>query len=223
MEPVRIFIGSDIYNVKAERALIFSIKHHASVPTECNIMSRFDQDDTWTDWQCTDQWATCFSCFRWGIPAACGFEGRAIYLDSDQIVLTDIAELANIDLKGKAIGTTPKRESSVSVFDCAKFKDWDQFQLDHLKEHAAKTGSYYKWLRDNGEVEFISQQWNCLDGDGYDPLDTKLIHYTKLTTQPWHPAPHRFNYKPHERPDLVEIWRRYYELSYDHPEVLEKP
>lgn len=213
MEPVRIYIGSDIYNIKAERALIYSIRKHASRPVEFHIMSRFGSDSTWKDWQNTGKWATCFSCFRWAIPAACNFQGKAIYLDSDMIALGDIAELNDSDTS-KGIATTPSRESSVMVFDCAKFKDIPDFQLSTLKANAVKTNSYYNLLKSKGMVGFITQQWNCLDGDGYDANLTKLIHYTKLETQPWHPAPQRFVYKPHPHKHLADLWLKVYEESF---------
>lgn len=215
MEPIRIFIGSDIHNIKAEKSLIFSIERHASVPIECTVMSRFNGQATWRNWQHTGKWATCFSCFRWAVPAACHFAGRAIYLDSDQLVLGDIKELHDSELNGKAMGTTPKMSSSVAVFECERFKDWRQFQLADLKAHAANTSEYYAWLKRQGAVEFLSQQWNCLDGDGYDPAVTKLVHYTRLDTQPWHPAPHKFSYKEHPHRELAKLWHKYYEMSYE--------
>ena len=213
MDPIRIFIGSDIYNIKAERALIYSIRKTASKPVEFHIMSRFGKDETWKNWQNTNKWATCFSCFRWAIPAACNFEGKAIYLDSDMIVISDIAELNNADAS-KGIATTPSRESSVMVFDCAKFKNLPEFRLENLKAHAVKTNSFYNMLKQNGMVNFITQQWNCLDGEGWDPNLTKLVHYTKLETQPWHPAPQRFSYKPHPHKHLSDLWLKYYEDSF---------
>eukprot|EP00913_Durusdinium_trenchii_P006167 g5779.t1 len=51
-----------------------------------------------------------------------------------------------------AAATTPKRASSVMVFDCAKFADLEWAQLDWLKANAKQTGSYYAALKDAGEV-----------------------------------------------------------------------
>lgn len=212
-DPIRIFIGSDIYNIKAEQALKYSILKHTKSPVVFNIMSRFDQEDIWKGWKQTDKWATCFSCYRWAIPAACNFEGKAIYLDSDMVVVGDIQELYDSDCS-KGMATTPSRESSVAVFDCSKFENLTDFSLKDLKANAAKTGSYYKLLKSADMVNFISQDWNCLDGDGYSPEKTRLIHYTKLTTQPWHPAPHRFKYEPHAHSVVSDLWLKYYEESW---------
>lgn len=220
MEPIRIFVGSDIYNIKAETALKWSILKHTQSPIDFRIMSRFNNDPTWQGWSHTGKWATCFSCFRWAIPAACNFQGRAIYLDSDMIVLSDIKGLYDSDVS-KGIATTPKRESSVMVFDCAKFASLPEFQLDHLKKNAAKTYDYYKLLRSKDMVSFIDQQWNCLDGDGFSREKTKLIHYTELPTQPWHPAPHKYEYKPHPHKEITDLWRQYYEEAFEHPEVFQ--
>jgi hypothetical protein len=213
-EAVRVFIGSDIHNIKAERALIYSIMKNTSSPVEFTIMSRFGDNAEWKGWQNTGKWATCFSCFRWAIPAVCEFQGRAIYLDSDMIVLGDISELNEQDTS-KGIATTPARESSVTVFDCSRFASLPQFQLDALKRDAAQTKNYYNWLRDNNMVSFFTQDWNCLDGKNFDETKTKLIHYTELPWQPWHPAPQRFTYVPHPHKRVTEIWHQYYEESFD--------
>tara|TARA_Y100001933_G_scaffold259679_3_gene310111 strand:- start:1504 stop:2151 length:648 start_codon:yes stop_codon:yes gene_type:complete len=213
MNPIRIFIGTDIHNVKAEQALIYSIRRNTTREVEIHLMDQTrNRGEEWQGWQNTGAWATCFSCFRWAIPAACRFEGRAIYLDSDQLVLGDIGELFDIDMEGKAFATSPSRESSVAVFDCQKFAGWEMFSLDHLKANAAKTGEYYQWLKAQGEVSFFPQAWNELDEL---KADTKLIHYTKLPTQPWHPRPDKYEYKPHPDQAAADLWFRYYVASFE--------
>jgi lipopolysaccharide biosynthesis glycosyltransferase len=214
MKNIRIFIGSDIHNIKAERALIYSILKNTSSPVEFIIMSRFGNDNTWKGWQQTSSWATCFSCYRWAIPAACNFQGKAIYLDSDMITLGNIQEFYDFDAS-KGMVTTPARESSVMLFDCSKFESLPEFQLETLKASAAHTNSYYKMLVQKGMVSYMPQDWNCLDGDGYEPGKTKLVHYTKLPWQPWHPAPQRFSYVPHPHKEVTAIWHKYYEESFD--------
>src|SRR5690606_40467994 len=40
----------------------------------------------------------------WGIPAFCDYQGKAIYMDTDMIVLCDLAELWNLEFEpGKAV------------------------------------------------------------------------------------------------------------------------
>lgn len=213
-ETIRVFIGSDIHNIKAERALIYSILKHTKENVQFTIMSRFGTDENWRGWQHTNKWATCFSCYRWAIPAVCKFEGKAIYLDSDMIVLKDIKNLFESDTSSGA-ATTPKRESSVMVFDCSRFKDMPEFQLNHLKQSDRNTKRYYDIVKDKKMISFISQNWNCLDGNGWDAENTCLIHYTELPWQPWHPAPQRFNYVKHPHKEIADIWLKYYEESFD--------
>lgn len=214
MDAIKVFIGSDIHNIKAERALIYSILKHTSSKIEFIIMSRFGNDPIWKNWNQISSWATCFSCYRWAIPAACNFQGKAVYLDSDMLALYDIKELYDMDAS-KGIATTPSRESSVMVFDCNKFANMPEFQLETLKSNAAHTNSYYKMLKQKDMVSFITQDWNCLDGDGYENGKTRLIHYTKLPWQPWHPAPHRFSYVPHPHKEVTDLWHKYYEESFN--------
>ncbi len=214
MEKIRIFIGSDIYNVKAEKTLDYSIRKHTKSDIDFIVMSRFLDNNDWKGWKHTNKWATCFSCFRWAIPAVCNFQGKAIYLDSDMLVLGDILDLYNSDCSA-GIATTPKRSSSVAVFDCSKFADIPEFQLDNLKNSDTSTNAYFGILKNRGMVSYITQDWNCLDGDGWDKNKTKLVHYTDLQMQPWHPAPHRFSYKAHVNQELAELWLKYYEESFE--------
>src|SRR3546814_12816555 len=77
-----------------------SLRQHASLPVDINWMQlSSDPQSFWysdsgipAGWH-TERWATPFSGFRWAVPAYCGYEGRAIYMDTDTLVLDDIAAL----------------------------------------------------------------------------------------------------------------------------------
>ena len=139
---------------------------------------------------------TEFSNYRWYIPELCHFEGRAIWLDSDIICLTDIDELFSMDMGEFSILA---RENaylergdncwgmSVCLIDCAKFKiDVDQaFQM--IRENkiiysdlAMFTTKFLNLLP--VKIGKLSEKWNSFD---YYDSSTKIIHYTDLWTQPW--------------------------------------
>ena len=51
----------------------------------------------WHGWA-DKNWVAPFSGYRWGIPEACNFEGKAIYTDVDMINMRDMAELIDIEI-----------------------------------------------------------------------------------------------------------------------------
>src|SRR3546814_10399287 len=77
-----------------------SLRQHASLPVDINWMQlSSDPQSFWysdsgipAGWH-TERWATPFSGFLWAVPAYCGYEGRAIYMDTATLVPDDIAAL----------------------------------------------------------------------------------------------------------------------------------
>ena len=101
-ETVRIFVGCDPNNCDLEQMMVldYSVHKHARQPVVITWMQLshdphsawYSDQETGSGWH-TEHWATPFSGFRWAIPESCNFEGRAIYMDADVIVLCDVAEL----------------------------------------------------------------------------------------------------------------------------------
>jgi Glycosyl transferase family 8 len=141
---------------------------------------------------------TGFSFYRFYIPEACHYEGRAIYLDADIIVLTDLQEFVHLDFKGKNVLARPDPEhqasfTSVMLMDCDKLKHWKIREWVTLIN--SKFASYVGIMtgspeglnhRDFGPLE---PYWNHLDH--WDPT-TKILHYTNVPTQPWKKGGHPF-------------------------------
>ena len=226
---IRVFVGCDPNHCDAESQAVleWSVRKHASEHLEIEWMqlSRDPESPWFSDqgrgWR-TERWATTFSAFRWAIPSVCGYEGRAIYCDSDLIFMADVAELWRQAFEpGKAV--MAKGDGSwrlcVSMWDCAAAKAWvppiEDLQRDP-GAHAAMTARL-----SSGVVQAFVGDWNCLDGGAYqnirDPC-IKAIHYTSIGTQPQlrHSIPrleregrkHWFDGKvePHWRPDLVALF-----------------
>jgi hypothetical protein len=154
-------------------------------------------------------WATDFSCFRYAIPEVAGFRGRALYLDSDMLVLGDLRELAEVDMSHPWMITPGS--SSVALIDCAWFADKDWWpRLTEMKQSGWNKSHYLGLLERHGAFGALSRHWNCLDGEGFHPERTKLVHFTALETQPWLPYPERIRYRAHPRVELVESWWHHY-------------
>lgn len=192
-ETIRIFVGCAPAGLDAESqsVLEWSIRKHASLPVEITWMSKSaDPASLWHagpgGWR-TDSWATPFSGFRWSVPAACDYEGRAIYLDSDFIVLADIAELWGQEFApGRFIMSKSGSSSRIccSLWDCEAAKNVLP-SLDRLRANSGQHRAMTLTLA--AYAQPFAGDWNCLDGAGYDDLTDrrlKALHYTAMHSQP---------------------------------------
>ena len=196
MDTPRIFIASAPGNEQAELALTNSIAANASGPTDIKFMR--SGDIGWDDWY--DGMVTPFTLFRWAIPELCNYQGYAIYLDVDMIVLGDINELWNYRQAGKWL--CAGRED-VSVIDCSAYRTILP-SIERLKKMERLDKFAIRSLV-NPSAE-IPECWNHCDKLEH---DTKLLHFTNVETQPWKPWPQKIAYRRHPRPDCVELWKRY--------------
>jgi len=219
MNTIKIFIASEPGNEKAEQTLEWSIRNTTSGPFEITWMT--DALDSWKGWNTGRDnrnqnsgkgWKTNFSCFRWAIPELCNFSGRAIYLDVDQLVLKDIREMWELDLRGANCLTIRPERTDVMIMDCSKFNQPWWPKIKDMKP-SGKSQRYYRILvQEHGQIGQLHGKYNCLDGDGLSE-ETRLIHYTKMDTQPWHPFPNALSYKEHKNKVASDLWHEAYSLS----------
>jgi hypothetical protein len=137
---------------------------------------------------------TPFSFQRFMIPEIAGYQGRAIYMDSDQIVFKDIARLNDRRL-GKAplacryVKHLPSRSSSMMLLDCSAL-DWQIGQIvADLDQHRY---SYDALFALEGYPHTLPRTWNALDS--YHWPFTALLHLTNKRRQPWINHCHRLGY-----------------------------
>lgn len=212
MDPIRVFVGTDQWQHQsgAERVLEHSIRANTQADVEITYMRSGDPGweiseagagDTWAVGAATAggwvkapgrNWGTPFSCFRFAVPELCDFEGYAVYLDADMLVLGDIANLAALRPRGAGYRSVSVARTDVSVIDCAWFKNRKHWpQIDEMKATRARVFEYTQLLRMIGGVDpTLPLEWNDCDGALYaqKPNAAKLIHYTTVTDgQPWRP------------------------------------
>ncbi len=185
--PVRIFLGTEPMQHRAERVFVWSIVQHRDPARRYEIY--FMKDLKGYD---RDRWKTGFTNYRYAIPFMAGETGRAIYNDVDQIYLVDPAELFDRDMKGAGQMCIAPRETAVMLLDCEKMaKVWS------LED--AKHGAKHRVFRDKvaaipGMFQPFEGGWNARDHE-YNKGDAKVLHYTTLQTQPWRPFPKVLKYK----------------------------
>jgi hypothetical protein len=201
VEPVRIFIGVSANDEDLEFAAVlhYTLEKYAIRPLDVTWMrlSRNPRSFWFADPQraqgwITKSWHTPFSALRWGIPAFCGFQGRAIYLDIDMILRDDIAKLWDQKFRNGAGMIARNPAIDVTMFDCAAMK-----RVLPPIEQIRKAGVYREIRRKVLGTPSLIQQytggnWNCQDlrkmtGGEYasiDDPDIKVLHFTRVATQP---------------------------------------
>ncbi len=196
--PVRIFLGTEAAQQRAERVFVWSIEQVRDPGREVEITLMRDLPGF-----SRRGWTTGFTNYRFAIPDLAGGVGRAIYNDVDQIYLSDPGELFDRDLGGHGYLAVSPTDTSVMLLDCARMRGvWNLATARrHLKrtllERARRAGDLYGAL---------PAEWNARDAE-FRPGASKVLHYTTLHQQPWRPFPAHFVY--YENPQA----RRWFDLE----------
>ncbi len=191
--PVRIYVGTETAQARAERIFVWSIDlvRDPSRTYEIYLMKELTGFDR-------RRWLTGFTNYRFAIPHFAGGSGRAIFNDVDQIYLTDPGELFDLDLKDHGFLTIAKNDSSVMIMDCAKMHSiWTLERAQHERKN--------RLLKDALSIinlwGKLAPEWNARDEE-YALGKSKVLHYTALHTQPWHPFPKQFVYQNSREGDV---------------------
>jgi len=189
---VKIFIGTEEAQWLPTQVLRHSVLRRTKSPVEFTDLINLPI-------QLNLRMYTGFSFYRFYIPEACNYTGRAIYLDADIIVLDDIQKLNDLDMGGKNALARRDEEAvneyftSVMLLDCEKLKHWKIKNWSALIN--AGMGNYEGTMigspRGLNANDFgpLPPLWNRLDNwtEG-----TLALHYTTVPTQPWKVPGHRY-------------------------------
>jgi hypothetical protein len=198
VEPMRVFVGADRSQMVPACVLEYSIRKFATGPVEVTPMVDIPVP---IPKEPRNRPRTGFSFSRFLIPKLCGYRGRALYVDSDMQVFTDLAELWRIPFGDQKVlctnqprppqwndnhGFQPGRQMSVMLLDCSRL-DWDIERIVQGLDQGSFTYENLMFdmcLLQPHEIEDrIPPRWNCLEH--YEPGDTSLLHFTVVNTQPW--------------------------------------
>lgn len=184
---IRVYIGASTAQIVPSAVLAHSI-HATARPRAMldEIATRVIESKPPVPKDKRNRARTPFSFQRFMIPQACGYSGRAIYLDSDMLCFADIMELWSMDMGGAAVLTTdvsPDARNAVMLIDCERAL-WDVGAIVNRLDLGEVT---YQGLMENldglGEVRrTIPDRWNRLD---VLPEDTAILHFTDMRRQPW--------------------------------------
>jgi hypothetical protein len=215
-QPLRIFIGYDERETIAYHVLAHSIIARASVPVTIAPLARH-QLGGWYDRQRGPLESTAFSMTRFLVPALCGFQGRAIFMDCDMLCRVDIIGLwaEFIRQPDKAVlvcqhDYTPKEStkflgqqqtayprknwSSLMLFDCSRCK---ALTPEYVGNASGLDLHRFNWTTD-AEIGALPLEWNHLVGE-YGPNErAKILHWT--LGGPWFDAT--------QNTDCADEWHR---------------
>jgi Glycosyl transferase family 8 len=191
----RIFIGYDPSQQIAYDVLCHSLEKHASEPIEIHAI---DADKLPEFNRPVDPLAsTPFTYTRFLVPWLCGYQGIALFMDSDMLALGDISELFYLPMEGLALRVRKhdyRPEETVKMGDKVQTqyprKNWSSLMLMNCAELTAWTKDAVEtesgaWLHrfepiPDDKIGDISAEWNVLDRMSG---PTKLLHYT--SGGPW--------------------------------------
>jgi mitochondrial fission protein ELM1 len=186
LPPVRIFLGSEPAQRRAERVFVWSIERVRDPGRRYEIYVMKELAGFRTR-----RWTTGFTQYRFAIPYFAR-SGRAIYNDTDQIYLADPGLLFDSELGDCGYRSVSPDDTSVMLFDCDRMRaHWtlaaaQRETKDRLHRRASAVPGLWGPL---------DPAWNARDDEAIG-ADARLIHFTTLHTQPWRPFPERYAYQP---------------------------
>lgn len=203
LPPVRVFIGSGEASLIERKTLIYSLRKNTRRELDLyvfngthNAIERNNDPPVLAPLSLDIKYRnfTEFSNYRFLIPEICGYQGRAIWLDSDMVCLGDVGELFDTPMDGhdflakaEAYAGDQNWGLSVMLIDCARcrfdlpsyFAEIDRGLYKSLDLHEMKRAFLAHHPFQIGKLD---PRWNEFDRhDG----GTRLIHYTDLMSQPW--------------------------------------
>jgi hypothetical protein len=235
--PIRLFIGSSPKNSIEEKVFRYTLQKYSNSPIEINIID--GQAGTVTTLGTGEvktlpmdvigriKGATYFSLARWAIPQWCGYQGKAIYCDSDQLAFADLSGLWNSPMEDATLAAVPAKKAksgkhfiksflkryintdetyylaSVMLMDCEKSAVWSLESLVDLIDRHEFSLSDLMYVGAkfrsyfNLSVAELSSDWNHLD---YTDAHSKIVHFSDLTSQPW-----IFHHHP-----ISDLWEQYF-------------
>jgi hypothetical protein len=195
---IRIFVGYDSREAVAYHVLSHSILSRASEPVEiAPLMLSQLKKVFWREshpLQSTD-----FSFSRVLVPLLCGYQGWALFCDSDMLMLDDVASVwaeRDENFAVQVVKHDHKPSESKKFLDQSQSKyekkNWSSVMLFNNARCKALTTDYvntatglelhqFKWLKDDSLIGDLPARWNHLVD--YDPElpqdDVSFLHYTE--------------------------------------------
>ena len=194
---IRVFIGFDTVETVAFHVLAHSIHARSSEPVSITPLMLTQLDGVMTRERHELQ-STEFSFSRFLVPYLCDFEGWALFMDCDMLILEDMAELWKLRDENYAVlvvkhDHVPKEKTKFLGQTQSKYekKNWSSVMLFNNAKCKALTPEFvntgtglelhrFQWLDSDDLIGEIPHRWNHLVG--YDEKvptsEVSNLHYT---------------------------------------------
>ncbi len=114
-QQVKIFVASTAAEWIPTRVLEFSIRETSELPVQLDRIATFERSIP-IPLELRNRPRTQFSFQRFLIPELCGYQGKAIYLDADMQLFTDIAALWKLPMCEQDLLTVNESSAGSSQF-----------------------------------------------------------------------------------------------------------
>jgi len=198
MQPLKIFIGYDHAESVAFHTMCSSIIRRASVPVSIVPIALSTLKDILPRERDPMQ-SNEFAFSRFLVPYLCNYEGRAVFMDCDMLIIDDIANLFALAVDDYAVQVvkhdhTPitdmkylgqkqtqypmKNWSSVMLFNNEKCKN---LTPEYINKAPGLDLHQFKWLEGPHQIGDLPLEWNYLvDYYPHQRVDTLCnLHYTE--------------------------------------------
>ena len=215
---INIFIGYDSKERVAFNVLSYSILKNSSKPVAITPINLDNIKDDFVR-ERNNLSSTEFSFSRFIIPHLMNYQGWALFMDCDMLMVDDIAKLWQLRNDAYAVQVckhnyTPKNQTKFlnQVQTVYPKKNWSSVMLMNCKKCHTLTPDYvnkasglelhqFKWLESEGLIGDIPLEWNWLADEYEHKNDVYNIHYTEG-------GPY---FEAYANCDYSEEWFKYYE------------
>jgi lipopolysaccharide biosynthesis glycosyltransferase len=193
---IKVFIGFDQREVVGYNVLSHSLNANSSKPVSITPLALNQLGDVFTRKRDPLQ-STDFSMSRFLVPYLCNYEGWAIFMDCDMLLLDDLAKLWDMRDDDYAVMVAkhdyiPKEATKFLNSTQTKYekKNWSSVMLFNNSKCRALTPEYvntatglqlhqFKWLQSDDLIGEIPKAWNFLVGEySAEGVNPSLVHYT---------------------------------------------
>ena len=188
-QSVRVFVACTPTEWLPMRVLEYSIRETIKLPLQLVALDTFNRVIP-TPVTVSNRPRTPFSFQRFLIPELCDYSGKAIYLDADMQVFSDIAQLWHLDFEGCDLLTVHEAncgrrgQFSVMLLNCSALKWKIEDIVAALDSGELDYPSLMYEMRVASKIgRNLPATWNSLEQ--FDEGQTSLLHYTDMNTQPW--------------------------------------
>ena len=193
---ISVFIGYDSKVKIAYHVLAESILKHSSEPVNIHPIYLPNLQKIHNRKQNVLA-STEFSFSRFLVPYLMNYQGWAVFMDSDMVMISDIAELWQLRNKKYALQVckheyTPNAEKKFlgNTQTIYAKKNWSSLMLMNCSQCKTLTTDYvntatglelhqFKWLKDEHLIGEIPLEWNWLVGEYPYKDNVKNIHFTE--------------------------------------------